>query len=126
MLSKTDVDMLEKLTGQLEAHHKEIGALAKRSPVDAVNPFKLKFINSTLAESNTFLGAENRPFSEFEVFETDDVPSNSDVTFMLASYLQAIEKFRADNIVRDGAGWYYRMDQQESKIRTSPPAKLKD
>jgi hypothetical protein len=36
-----DVERLEKLIGQLQGIYAEIGALAKKSPNDAVNPFKL-------------------------------------------------------------------------------------
>lgn len=126
MLTRADVDKLERLAGQLEAHHKEISALAKRSPVDAVNEFKLRFINVTLKETNVLLGESNKPLPGFDSFDSDEVRSNSDVTFVLASYLQAAEKFRADNIYREGGAWWYQTTDTGEKIRTGPPAKLKD
>jgi len=125
MLTRADVDKLERLAGQLEAHHKEISALAKRSPIDAVNEFKLNFINVTLKEINVLFGEKNKPLPNFDSFDSDEVRSNSDVTFVLASYLQAAEKFRADNIYRDGSVWLYKILEPGEKIRTSPPAKLK-
>lgn len=124
MITKENIDKLERLTGQLEAHHREIATLNKKSPVDAVNAFKLKFINATITESNALLGASKKPFPEFENFEIDDVPSNSDVTLILAQYLQAMENFRADNIKQELGFWYYKTTSGE--YRTNAPAKLRD
>ena len=51
-----DVEKMEKVSGQMEGLHKEISALARKSPNDGVNKFKLKFINSALEEANRVLG----------------------------------------------------------------------
>ena len=72
--------------------------LAKKSPKDAVNEFKLKFINTVLSQCNSLFGKDNRPFADFETFAADSLPSNSDVTFILSQYIECAEKFRSDNI----------------------------
>jgi hypothetical protein len=123
-MKRQEVDLLETLVGQLAGHHSEITALAKKSPNDAVNPFKLKFINATLADCNRLLGETYKPFDDFGTFDVDQVPSNSDVTFILAQYIQAVEKLRCDNIFTDRGRWFYRLSDSKDEIRTAPPAKI--
>lgn len=125
MLKRLDVDEIERLIGQLDGHHSEVTALTKKSPNDAVNDFKLKFINTTIVKCNHFLGEQYKPFIDFSSFDSDDVPSNSDVTFILAQYKQAIEKLRSDNVYREGSFWYYRLEDSDEKLRTAPPLKIK-
>ena len=44
-MKKQEIDTFEKLSGQLIGIYEEISLLSKKSPNDAVNKFKLKFIN---------------------------------------------------------------------------------
>jgi hypothetical protein len=111
--------------GQLASIHSEMSALSKGSPNDGVNKFKLEFINAVITRCNKFLGAERRPFKDFETFDPDAVMSNSDVTFMVSMYTQAIEKYRSDHITMYGGDWYYETPEQHV-VRTAPPGKIKD
>ncbi len=52
ILNSSDVDKFEKLVGQVQGLYEEMSILSKKSPNDAVNKFKLKFINHQLGESN--------------------------------------------------------------------------
>jgi hypothetical protein len=98
--------------------------LAKKSPKDAVNEFKLKFVNLVLAECNSLFG-EKRPFAEFEIFSIDNLPSNSDVTFIISQYIECAEKFRADNIRMYSGAWWWKIDREEQPtVRTAPPKKI--
>jgi hypothetical protein len=115
---------LERLVGQLDGVFGEISALAKKSPNDAVNKFKIKFINRVLGECNNFLNKKYKPLADFSAFEEDDVPSNSDVTFIVNQYMQAVERFRADNIRQLHGMWYYRTREGVELIRTAPPSKI--
>ena len=125
-MKRTQIDKLEKLIGQLESFYKELAILSKKSPNDAVNTFKLRFINMTLKNCNAFLCKEYKPFDDFNQFDIDDVPSNSDLTLIIAQYMQAMEKFRSDNIYEDSLDeWYYRTGDSDEEIRTAPPAKIK-
>ncbi len=72
--------------------------LARKSPKDDVVSFELKFINSVLKQSNNLFGSKNKPFEEFEIFSDDELPTNSDATFIISQYIECAEKFRADNI----------------------------
>jgi hypothetical protein len=125
MLTRAQVDELEKLIGQLESLHSELSALAKKSPNDAVNGFKLRFVNTTLKSCNMLLGEKYKPFSDFEQLDADEVLSNSDVTLIISQYSQTVEKFRSDNIYQDLGRWYYKTQGGGEKVETAPPAKLK-
>lgn len=125
-MTREEVDQFEKLTAQLVAAHQEVSALSKKSPKDAVNVFKLKLINSTLERCNAALGSKYMPFDDFSTFPLEDLPSNSDVSFIIAHYLEAAEKFRSDHIVQVAGGrWQWHVDDG-NPIRTASPKKLND
>jgi hypothetical protein len=125
-MERAEIEKFEKTIGRMEGLHKEISALARKSPNDAINKFKLKFVNSAIAEARIVLGEKYDPLKDFSKFEEDDLPSNSDVTFILAHYLEEIERKRADNITGSGGAWFYTSTRNDgdNKIRTAPPSKL--
>ena len=134
-MNRVNVDSFEKLSGQLIAIYEEISALSKKNPNDAVNKFKLRFVNSLLVGSNAFLGGSYRPFPDFESFDPDDVPQNSDVVFMLGQYIQCFEKLRADNVTLKQGHWYWNLSGDEANpgdekgriyVRTIGPKKLRE
>ena len=132
-MKRIDVHLFEKIQTQLEGLLSEITLLAKKSPNDAVNKFKLKFINEILSGANKILGKTYKPLESFNGFDEDDLPSNSDVTFILSQYLNCLEKLRADNILQeqiyDGNKyiyeWFWKIDSGKSDIKTAPPKKIK-
>ena len=119
--TEADVEKLEKLIRQLHGLHSEISLLAKKSPNDAVNAFKLKLINKVLQAANEVLGDRYKPFADFSLFELDDLPSNSDVTVVLTQYIQETEGYKSDNIIYKDYEWVYKMNGSPSKIKTTPP-----
>jgi hypothetical protein len=124
-VKREEVDLFEKVVGQLDGLHAEMSVMAKKDANDAVNAFKIKFINAIIIQLNVLLGDNYRPFVDFDQFSSEDLPSNSDVTFMLAQYLQASEKLRADNIYRHGSGeWYWKIPGEAETVKTRPPMKL--
>ncbi|KFR69412.1 hypothetical protein, partial [Salmonella enterica] len=133
-MNKSNVNIFEKLSGQLLSIYEEISLLSKKNPNDAVNKFKLKFVNVLLVQSNDYLGNEYKPFEDFINFDEDDIPQNSDVVFILSQYLQCFEKLRADNVVSRNGYWYWRVvgdaaDKVDEDgmvlIRTVKPKNLK-
>jgi len=127
LLKRSEVDLFEKLTGQLTSTHQEISSLAKKSPNDAVNEFKLKLVNALMVQCNSFFGREYVPFDDFTVFSVEQLPTNSDVSFVAAQYLECAEKFRADHIKQSGGRWYWQLApeaKQQDGIPTSAPRKL--
>ncbi|CAA6803107.1 MAG: Unknown protein [uncultured Sulfurovum sp.] len=124
-MTKDNIDIFEKLSGQLISVYEEISLLSKKSPNDAVNKFKLKFINKLILESNKYLSSKYKPFDDFDSFEEDDIPKNGDVVFILSQYIQCFEKFRSDNVSQRHGYWYWDTDD-ELKIQTVKPKRLKD
>lgn len=119
-----DIEKLEKVIGQLLATHSEISILAKKSPSDTLNAFKLKMINRVIESSNSVLGKKYKPFEDFEKFEDEDLPSNSDVTMILAQYMEEAERYRSDNVMQEYGSWYYVVNGKVSEIRSGPPSKV--
>lgn len=124
-MTKEEIDKFEKIQSQLEGLHQEIGALSRKTPNDGVNKFKLGFINKALSDANDLMGENDKPFPDFDTFDVDELPTNSDVTMIVGQYISCLEKLRADNIYQDFGKWYWRADDDKSGIRTYPPVKLK-
>lgn len=127
--------LLRSYYGQLLSIYEEISLLSKKNPNDAVNKFKLKFVNKLLSHINDFLDKMYKPFDDFDNFDEDDIPQNSDVVFILSQYLQCFEKQRADNVVIKNGAWYWRIKGDKTDrvdedgmvlIRTVKPKNLKD
>lgn len=132
-MNEEQINFFEKTQSQLEGLLTEITLLAKKSPNDGVNKFKLKFINEIILNGNKILGKTYKPLDSFESFDEDDLPSNSDITFILSQYLNCFEKMRADNIYRfkeyDGNkyfyDWYWKIEGSDVIVKTAPPKKIK-
>jgi hypothetical protein len=125
-MTKQEVDNFEKLQAQLEGLHNEISALSKKSQNDALNKFKLKFVNKIISDSNELLGNDYKPFSDFDTFDENELPSNSDAAMMLTQYLSCFEKLRADNVKQDLGRWHWIIDGKQSDIKTVMPKKIKE
>ena len=122
MKSEEEIERLEKLIGQLRGLHEEMSLLAKKSSSDAVNAFKLRLINQVLTTGNSVLGSQYLPFDDFEDFDIDDMPSNSDVALVLSQYMKEAERYRFDNIQRQFGNWYYVINGTVSDIRVDRPS----
>lgn len=124
MKTAEDVEKLEKVIGQLQGAYTEVSQLAKKSPNDALNPFKLKLINKIIISANSVLGFAYKPFDDFGQFDSDDMPSASDVTIVLSQYMEEAERFRSDNVVHHDYEWRYVLNGKTSNIKASPPSKV--
>ncbi len=124
-----EIENFEKVFFQLQGLHTEIGLLSKGKPNDALNKFKLKLINQVLADANKILGERYKPFPDFYIFDEDELPTNSDVTFIISQYLGCMENLRVDNIEynrqwmgkKNAATWYWK----DTEIITHPPLNIK-
>lgn len=124
MKNEDDVRNLEKLIVQLQGLHAELNLLAKKSPNDGLNLFKLNLVNKVLAGGNEILSGHYKPFEDFNVFDKDALPTNSDVTMILALYIEQAERFRSDNMVYSSYRWYYAINGAASQIEGRPPTKI--
>lgn len=121
--TEDDVRDLEKLIVQLQGLHIEISVLAKKAPNDGLNLFKLKLVNNILAKGNAILTGHYKPLENFTTFDETALPTNSDVTMVLALYIEQVECFRSNNMVF-AHGWKYLVNGAASKIAGSPPTMI--
>ena len=126
MQRKEDIPEFEKLEQQLHSFLTEISELSKKKPNDPLNKFKLKFINATVEGLNSFL-AEGRPFQDFETFDPDDLPTNSDVVVILAQYAASVYLFRVENTEYDNdeEQWFWSVRGKVTDLYADNPAKFK-
>ncbi|MDR2581235.1 MAG: hypothetical protein LBC85_09620 [Fibromonadaceae bacterium] len=123
-MKKNEIELFIKVQSQLEGMYNEVSALSKKSKDDALNEFKLNFVNNLLEEANHLLKENYKPFKNFVKFEQDKIPTNSDVVMILSQYLACFENMRIDNIRRDINVWYWNLDDKKIKIRTNQPKRF--
>ena len=70
------------------------------------------------------LAEKYKPFGDFDAFEEDNLPTNSDVVLILAQYLESLEEFRSANIVVEYGTWYWLVNGKQSSFQTYRPKKL--
>lgn len=122
MQNETEIQTFERLERQLHVFLREIGELSKKKPNEAVNKFKLKYINAVLADLNKLLGP-GKPFPDFDVFDLDTLPSNSDVRLFLAQYVASALSHRESNTTQDSNyKWYWIIKGKISKVQTEAPS----
>jgi hypothetical protein len=130
-MDKIDIDKFKKILNQLEGLHEEIANLSKKSYTDALNDFKLKMVNQILKRANNLLGEDYKPFEDFDEFDIDDVPTNSDVTLVLSQYINCMESLREENISSDisytssGSVAKIYWSWEGTGIETYPPKNIK-
>jgi len=130
-MNTINIDEFKKILNQLEGLHEEISTLSKKSYTDALNNFKLKLVNQVLKRTNKLLGKEYKPFDDFEIFNEEDLPTNSDVTLVLSQYINCMESLREENISSkieytiSGSVAKIYWSWKESKLETYPPKNVK-
>jgi hypothetical protein len=80
------------------------------------NKFKLKLVNKVIASGNTLLGGRYKPFDDFSQFDDAELPTNSDVTMILAQYIEQTERFRSDHVIYREHKWQYVVDGELSGV----------
>ena len=123
-LTPADVNTFERLAGSLAGMYSETQALAKKKANETLNAFKIGIINNVIQRINEFLGDGNLPIEGFVAFDTETLPSASDVLFVLSQYGEALEHLRAQHIKLQFGAWYWVIDGDLSEIRTAPPKKI--
>lgn len=126
MKTEADVHNFERLVVQLQALQAEISQLAKKSPNDGLNKFKLKLVNTVLVAANELFVGNFKPVEGFELFDEDDLPTNSDVAMVLTLYIEQSERFRSANVAWDAANrrWCYTANKKLSNVEARPPTKI--
>lgn len=122
--TEDDVRDLEKLIVQLQGMHIEISILAKKAPNDGLNLFKLKLVNNILFKGNSILTGYYKPHQDFATFDESSLPTNSDVTMVLALYIEQAERFRSNNMIHHEYTWKYLVNGAASGIQGRPPTMI--
>lgn len=115
-----EIELFDKTTPQLERFCRELSELAKKKPDGGINRFKLDVINEKLDEANSLLTGKFRPFKDFQRFEHDNLPTNSDVVLILSQYLECLETWRSAHVVEVSFSWYWNTPDG-SRIATTRP-----
>lgn len=128
-MNRNQIEKFKQILPQLQAFHSEFEALTKKEANGAINAFKLKIVNQIIDDVNKVLGSELLPIRGFAKFDDDALPSNSDVSMVLAQYLEAMEVLRAKNIERSARGvWHWAVQgaEYDSIMETTPPRYMKN
>jgi hypothetical protein len=120
-LPEETIRVFEQTEAQLEGFYEEIGNISKKKPDDAINKFKLGFINQMLERANNLLAEKYRPFPDFVKFDPDALPTSSDVVTMLAQYLRSMDKFRKDHTYEKFSEYLWYVSDSHQKIRAKMP-----
>lgn len=122
--TRQQVDEFERIVKQLDALHQEFVAQAKSKPDNPINKFKLKMLNEKIAIANRILGAGFKPFDAFTEFDETDLPTNSDVSLVLTTYLATLERWRSAHVQYDNIEheWHWRTAEQPP-IEASRPTR---
>jgi hypothetical protein len=123
MKSEKHIEEFEKTLSQIEALHEELSIISKKVPNDVLNKYKVGLVNTIISRANKLLKADLLPFSDFEAFDNDEMPSNSDVVIMLKQYIACLEKERENNIINDYGHWYWVINGKKTLMQTYPPKK---
>lgn len=116
MKSTAEIEVFSKLRIQLNELLKDISELSKKKPNDLVNKFKLKLVNKVLETANSIIDEKNKPFEDFNLFDENDLPSNSDVVLILTQYSACLKKFREENMTRVDGEWRWIINGKPSKL----------
>lgn len=122
-MDSISISEFEKTVSQLDGIYAEISALSKKAPNDSLNKFKIKFVNSILQKAEEVLGDELLPLDGFHAFDDDELPSNSDVCFVVTQYMECLEQLRSESIYKKYDSWYWRAEDNDG-LHTGPPRKI--
>ena len=123
-MKKDEIELFDKVQSQMEEMYNEVSILSKKSQNDALNEFKLHFVNNLLEDANRLLNEKYKPFNEFKQFDKDKIPTNSDVVMVLSQYLACLEKMKIDNIESSLGTCYWKIDNKVSNIKTNRPKRF--
>jgi len=126
-MTHLNVVEFENMLGKIQGLYEEITTLSKKSPNDCLNKFKAKLANGIIDKANNYFKSQKLalPIADFDHFDEESLPFNSDVVIVLSQYLQGLENIRTKHIVRYGNHWYWKIDGARSNSETFPPKGLK-
>ena len=118
-MHRKDVERYDELNSKLISLKGDIALLSAKKPNETVNEFKLKLINKMLVQINDLI-KEFKPENDFEAFDLDVLPTNSDVLMMLNLYSNGMSRFKDANSIENS-----KMDEWNTKF-TSKVCDIED
>lgn len=118
-MNKNQINSFEKLQDQLFELTREIKELSKKKPDGPLNNFKIKFINSIIGGLNEIIGKQYKPFEDFNIFDTDDMPTNSDVLIILSQYEASASRLKRENTEYYMGDNYWIINGKRTDIQVS-------
>jgi hypothetical protein len=120
-MNQQEVEEFRKMAAQLDALHQEASASSKKHSDKPVSKFKVDLANSVLQVARKVLGT-SAPALDFDKFDTDDLPTNSDLSFVVTQFVECAEKLKAQNIKRSFNGvWYWQVSGAMTEIVATAP-----
>src|SRR5258708_17953543 len=119
-MKQKEVKEFTKMAAQFDALHQEATASSKKHPDKPVSKFKVDLANSVLESARKVLGT-SAPTLDFEKFNTDDLPTNSDLSFVVTQFVECAEKVKAQNIKRFNGVWYWEVSGDSTDIVATAP-----
>ena len=116
MKSYDQIEEFVKLLLQVEKINNDFLELSKKKPNDAVNKFKLKLVNNLIGISNKILTKKYMPFDGFDLFDEDDLPTNSDVVVIIAQYVACLKKFGRDSTEYRDYSHYWVINGKSTEV----------
>ena len=116
-MTEGEIEDFRKMVAQLDALHQEMTAATKRGADKPINAFKVRLANSILTQADHVLG-DAKPALGFKSFDENDLPTASDVSFIVTQYVECAEKVRQENIEKHYDNvWYWK----KTGMVTTPP-----
>jgi hypothetical protein len=77
-----------------------------------------------IADGDKILGDKYRPLIDFNGFDVDELPTNSDVTMIISQYITQAERLRSDNVTYHTYKWVYILNGDPSDFVAMAPTKV--
>ena len=122
-VTQQSIDQYELLEPLLESAYEEMQELSKKKQESPINSYKVKAINRIIIPLKELLKEENVN-SFLDILETDDLPTNSDVVFILGQYKKAMALYRKTYQIYDSTK-HSQIWNLEPASKTTPTTKAK-
>ena len=96
MPTQKEIDIYEELRPKIASVRDTIKALSSKKPDEILNLFKIRRINILIGQANSLL-KDVKPYNDFDTFEEDELPSNSDVLLIIELYLESFHRYWINN-----------------------------
>jgi len=109
----------DKLENQLFGLNNEICKISNKKPNDEINQFKVKILNDLLTEINQLFENANIQITKFPLFIDEELPTYSDINFVLSQFLEKMDYFRFQNTIDQFGIVYWNFENKNICVTKS-------